>query len=261
MLRMGRAFRLAFSRTVAQNDAPDPRARGRSMVDFRAARRAMVDGQIRTNGVTNLDLIGAMLDVPREAFVPERQAALAYLDRDLPLPSGSGAPRYLIKPEVTAKLIQAADVMPQDRVLVVGTATGYSAAIVSRLAAAVVALEEDTGLAGMAQANLRHLGVANVTVVTGSLSAGWPAAAPYDVILVEGGVETVPEALFDELSMGGRLITVLYEGSGDAAGPIDGKVGKATLYRDVRDEVGGRALFDASAPLLPGFAKARAFVF
>ena len=96
-----------------------------------------------TNGVTNLDLIGAMLDVPREAFVPERQAALAYLDRDLPMPSGSGAPRYLIKPEVTAKLIQAADVMPQDRVLVVGAATGYSAAIVSRLAAAVVALEED----------------------------------------------------------------------------------------------------------------------
>jgi protein-L-isoaspartate(D-aspartate) O-methyltransferase len=232
------------------------------MVDFRAARRAMVDGQIRTNGVTNLDLIGAMLDVPREAFVPERQAALAYLDRDLPLPSGGGAPRYLIKPEVTAKLIQAADVMPQDRVLVVGTATGYSAAIVSRLAAAVVALEGEPGLAEMARANLRHLGVANVTVVTGSLSAGWPAAAaPYDVILVEGGVETVPEALFDELSAGGRLITVLYEGRGDAAGPIDGKVGKAMLYRDMKGEVGGRALFDASAPLLPGFAKARAFVF
>jgi protein-L-isoaspartate(D-aspartate) O-methyltransferase len=231
------------------------------MVDFRAARRAMVDGQIRTNGVTNLDLIGAMLDVPREAFVPERQAALAYLDRDLPLPSGSGAPRYLIKPEVTAKLIQAADVMPQDRVLVVAAATGYSAAIVSRLAAAVVALEEDPSLAEMAQANLRHLGIANVTVATGSLSAGWPAATPYDVILIEGGVETVPEALFDELSMGGRLITVVYEGRGDAAGPIDGKVGKATLYRDVRGEVGGRALFDASAPLLPGFAKARAFVF
>jgi protein-L-isoaspartate(D-aspartate) O-methyltransferase len=261
MLRKHRAFRLAFSRTVAQNDAPDPRARGRSMVDFRAARRAMVDGQIRTNGVTNLDLIGAMLDVPREAFVSERQAALAYLDRDLPMPSGSGAPRYLIKPEVTAKLIQAADVMPQDRVLVVAAATGYSAAVVSRLAAAVVALEEDPGLAEMAQANLRHLGVANVTVVTGSLSAGWPAAAPYDVILVEGGVETVPEAMFDELSMGGRLITVLYEGRGDAAGPVDGKVGKAMLYRDARGEVGGRALFDASAPLLPGFAKARAFVF
>jgi protein-L-isoaspartate(D-aspartate) O-methyltransferase len=231
------------------------------MVDFRAARRAMVDGQIRTNGVTDLDLIGAMLDVPREAFVPERQTAVAYLDRDLPLPSRSGAPRYLIKPEVTAKLIQAADVTPQDRVLVVGAATGYSAAILSRLAAAVVALEEDPGLAETAQANLRHLGVANVTVATGSLSAGWPAAAPYDLILVEGGVETVPQALFDELSAGGRLVTVVYEGSGDAAGPVDGKVGKATLYRDVKGEVAGRALFDASAPLLPGFAKARAFVF
>jgi protein-L-isoaspartate(D-aspartate) O-methyltransferase len=231
------------------------------MVDFRAARRAMVDGQIRTNGVTNLDLIGAMLDVPRETFVPERQAALAYLDRDLPLPSRSGAPRYLIKPEVTAKLIQAADVTPQDRVLVVGAATGYSAAIVSRLAAAVVALEEDPGLAEMAQANLRHLGVANVTVATGSMSVGWPAAAPYDLILLEGGVETVPQPLFNELSAGGQLITVVYEGRGDAAGPIDGKFGKATVYRDVKGEVGGRALFDASAPLLPGFAKARAFVF
>jgi protein-L-isoaspartate(D-aspartate) O-methyltransferase len=231
------------------------------MVDFRAARRAMVDGQIRTNGVTDLDLIGAMLDVPREAFVPERQTAVAYLDRDLSLPSPSAAPRYLIKPEVTAKLIQAADVTPQDRVLVVGAATGYSAAILSRLAAAVVALEEDPGLAEAAQANLRHLGVANVTVATGSLSAGWSAMAPYDFILVEGGVETIPQALFDQLSTGGRLVTVVYEGSGDAAGPVDGKVGKATLYRDVKGEVAGRALFDASAPLLPGFAKARAFVF
>jgi protein-L-isoaspartate(D-aspartate) O-methyltransferase len=231
------------------------------MVDFRAARRAMVDGQIRTNGVTNLDLIGAMLDVPREAFVPERQTALAYLDRDLPLPSRSGAPRYLIKPEVTAKLIQAADVTPQDRVLVVGAATGYSAAIMSRLAAKVVALEEDPGLAEIAQANLRHLGVTNVTVATGSLSAGWPATAPYDVILLEGGVETVPQPLFDELSADGQLVTVVYEGRGDAAGPIDGKIGKATVYRDVKGEVGGRALFDASAPLLPGFARARAFVF
>jgi protein-L-isoaspartate(D-aspartate) O-methyltransferase len=231
------------------------------MVDFRAARRAMVDGQIRTNGVTDLDLIGAMLDVPREAFVPERQSALAYLDRDLPLPSGGGAPRYLLKPEVTAKLIQAADVTRQDRALVVGAATGYSAAILGRLAAAVVALEEDPGLAETAQANLRHLGVANVTVAPGPLSAGWSAAAPYDVILVEGGVETVPPVLFGELSPGGRLITVLYEGGGDAAGRPDGKVGKATLYRDVRGEVGGRALFDATAPLLPGFARARAFVF
>jgi protein-L-isoaspartate(D-aspartate) O-methyltransferase len=231
------------------------------MVDFRAARRAMVDGQIRTNGVTDLDLIGAMLDVPREAFVPERASALAYLDRDLPLASRGGAPRYLIKPEVTAKLIQAADVTAQDRVLVVGAASGYSAAIVGRLAAAVVALEEDSGLAETAQANLRHLGVANVSMAIGPLSAGWPAAAPYDVILLEGGVETVPQALFDQLSAGGRLITVIYEGSGDAAGPVEGKVGKATLFRDVKGEVGGRALFDASAPLLPGFAKARAFVF
>jgi protein-L-isoaspartate(D-aspartate) O-methyltransferase len=237
------------------------------MVDLRAVRRAMVDGQVRTSDVTNLDLIDAMLDVPREAFVPERLAAFAYLDRDLALPTSDGVARYLLKPVVTAKLIQAADIGVKDRVLVVGSATGYSAAVVSRLAAAVVALEEDSALADAAQTVLRRLGLLTVTPVTGRLVGGWPAAAPYDVILVEGGVETMPDALFAQLSEGGRLVAVVYGGlaeaqmGGQVEGQMEGKVGKATLFRSVRGEVGGRPLFDSTAPLLPGFRKAPAFVF
>jgi protein-L-isoaspartate(D-aspartate) O-methyltransferase len=229
------------------------------MVDFRAARRAMVDGQVRTNGVTNLDLIEAMLDVPREAFVPERLAALAYLDLDLSLPAGDGAARYLLKPMVTAKLIQAADIGAKDRVLVVGSATGYSAAVVSRLAEAVVALEENPALADAARAVLGRLGFAAVTPAVGRLVDGWPAAAPFDVILIEGGVEVLADALFGQLAEGGRLVAVMY--CGQDGGRLEGRVGKATLFRSVRGEVGGRPLFDSAAPLLPGFAKAPAFIF
>jgi protein-L-isoaspartate(D-aspartate) O-methyltransferase len=236
------------------------------MVDFQAVRRAMVDGQVRTNDVTNLDLIDAMLDIPREAFVPEHLAALAYLDRDLELQGGAGGDRparYLLKPVVTARLIQAADIGATDRVLVVGSGTGYSAAVVSRLASAVVALEESPALAQAAQNTLRRLGFVTVTPVIGRLVAGWPAAAPFDVILVDGGVEAMPDALFAQLSEGGRLVAVMYggAGSGQGEGPLQGQVGKATLFRSVRGEVGGRPLFDCTAPLLPGFKKAPSFVF
>jgi protein-L-isoaspartate(D-aspartate) O-methyltransferase len=236
------------------------------MVDFQAVRRAMVDGQVRTNDVTNLDLIDAMLAIPREAFVPEHLAALAYLDRDLELQGGDGGDRparYLLKPVVTARLIQAADIAATDRVLVVGSGTGYSAAVVSRLASAVVALEENPTLAQAAQNTLRRLGFVTVTPVIGRLVAGWPAAAPFDVIVVDGGVEAMPDALFAQLSEGGRLVAVMYGGAGGGhgEGPMQGQVGKATLFRSIRGEVGGRPLFDCTAPLLPGFKKAPSFVF
>jgi protein-L-isoaspartate(D-aspartate) O-methyltransferase len=230
------------------------------MVDFRAARRAMVDGQIRTNDVIDLELIDAMLDIPREAFVPERLAPVAYLDRDLALPTQDGAARYLLKPVVTARLIQAADVGSKDRVLVVGSGAGYSAAVLSRLAGSVVALEEDPALAQAARVALEHLGLATVTSVIGPLPGGWPAAAPFDVILVEGGVEALPDALVAQLSEGGRLVAVVYGGDGPEA-HVESSVGRATLFRAVRGEVGGLTLFDASAPLLPGFRKSPTFVF
>jgi protein-L-isoaspartate(D-aspartate) O-methyltransferase len=223
------------------------------MVDFRTARRAMVDGQVRTNDVTDLGLIAAMLDIPREAFVPESRAALAYLDRDVAIADATATQpaRYLIKPVVVARLIQAASPGLQDRVLVIGAGSGYAAAVLSRLAAAVVALEQNASLVQQARSLLPALGSGNVTVVEGALAQGAPASGPYDVILIDGGVETVPEGLHAQLSARGRLVTVV------GAGPV----GKATLFQSVSGELSGRVLFDAMAPVLPGFTRAPAFVF
>jgi protein-L-isoaspartate(D-aspartate) O-methyltransferase len=223
------------------------------MVDFRTARRAMVDGQVRTNDVTHLGLIAAMLEIPREAFVPERRTALAYLDRDVTIadPTATEPARYLIKPVVLARLIQAADPGLQDRVLVVGAGSGYAAVVLSRLAAAVVALEQNTALVQQARSLLPVLGGGNVTVVEGALAAGAPGSGPYDVILIDGGIEIVPAGLCGQLSPGGRLVTVV----------DSGPVGKATLFQSVNGELRGRVLFDAMAPVLPGFVRAPAFVF
>ena len=223
------------------------------MVDFRTARRAMVDGQVRTNDVTHLGLIAAMLEIPREAFVPEGRAALAYLDRDVMIADATATEpaRYLMKPVVLARLIQAADPAPQDRVLVLGAGSGYAAAVMSRLVAAVVALEQSGPLVQQARSILSSLGSSNVTVVQGPLAGGAPASGPYDVILIDGGVETVPQALCGQLSSRGRLVAVV--------GP--GPIGKATLFQSVNGKLRGRVLFDANAPVLPGFSAAPAFVF
>src|SRR5437763_16292317 len=155
------------------------------MIDFVAARRMMVDGQVRTSDVTDLRLIAAMLERPREHFLPDTKAGLAYLDLDLPMMEGEArAPaRYLLKPMVLAKLIQAAAIIARDHVLDVGCGSGYSAAILARLAGSVVALEQEPLLARQAAENLQATGAANVTVVTGPLSLGWAAGAPYDAIL------------------------------------------------------------------------------
>ncbi len=221
------------------------------MIDFAAARRMMVDGQVRTSDVTNLRLIAAMLAVARERFVPEAKAGLAYLDLDLPVTEERGRDRRLLKPMVLAKLIQAAEVGESDHVLVVGCATGYSAAVLGRLARSVVALEQDATLASLARENLLAVGASNVTVASGPLSAGWPAGAPYDVILLDGASEMVPKALFGQLKAAGRLAGVV------GRAPTS----KAMLYRSSGGETSGRPVFDAAAPLLPGFAEPPAFVF
>ena len=215
------------------------------MTDFAAARQHMVDGQVRTADVTDLRLISAMLEIPRERFVPAQVSALAYLDLDLPV----GGRRCLLKPMVLAKLIQAADIGPADHVLDAGCASGYGAAVLAQLAGTVVALEEDAKLAASASAALA--GLPNVSLATGPLAAGWAKAAPYDAILLEGATEVVPHALCTQLKDGGRLVCVL--GSGPAA--------KAMLYCRSGDDFGGRPLFDAAAPLLPGFAKQAVFAF
>jgi protein-L-isoaspartate(D-aspartate) O-methyltransferase len=223
------------------------------MISSAQARRMMVDGQIRTNDVTDLALLAAFLEVPRERFVPADKTELAYLDLDLPvLEAARGAPaRRLLRALVLAKLIQAAAIEPQQVVLDVGCGTGYSAAVLARLAAHVVALEEEPALAAMASRTLAELEPAKVTVVTGPLTAGWPARSPYDVILLDGRTEIVPRSLFPQLKDGGRLVCI--EGKGPAA--------KGMLYLSTGGDVGGRPIFDASAQLLPGFAEPPAFVF
>jgi protein-L-isoaspartate(D-aspartate) O-methyltransferase len=217
------------------------------MTDFAQARRMMVEGQIRTNDVTELDLLAAFDEVPRERFVPERWQPIAYLDRDVPV---TGA-RCLLKPLVLAKLLQAAEVGEGDRVLDVGGATGYSSAILARLAGVVVALEEDDAVAASAARALAAVDAGNVRVVTGKLTDGWPGGAPYDVILLNGSTEVAPQALLDQLADGGRLVAVV------GCSPI----GRGTVYRRSGSHVSAHPEFDAVAPLLPGFSKPPAFVF
>jgi protein-L-isoaspartate(D-aspartate) O-methyltransferase len=217
------------------------------MTDFAHARRMMVEGQIRTNDVTELDLLAAFDEVPRERFVPERWQAIAYLDRDVPV-IGT---RCLLKPMVLAKLIQAAEVAEGDRVLDVGCATGYSSAILSKLARRVVALEEDDTVTASATRALAEVGAGNVRVVTGKLTDGWPGDAPYDVILLNGSTEVAPQALLDQLADAGRLVAVV--------GRLP--IGRGTIYRRSGAHVSAHPEFDAVAPLLPGFSKPPAFVF
>ena len=215
------------------------------MTDFASARRHMVDGQVRTTDVTDLRVISAMLEVPREKFMPATAAALAYLDLDVPV----GASRRLLRPMVLAKLIQAAELEATDRVLDVGCATGYGAAVLARIVSQVVALEQDAGLGKAAGAALSSQ--PNVSVVNGALAEGWPQGAPYEVIVIEGATEVMPQALCQQLKDGGRLVCVLGSGPGS----------KAMLYRRSGGEIGGRPTFDASAGLLPGFAKTPVFAF
>jgi protein-L-isoaspartate(D-aspartate) O-methyltransferase len=218
------------------------------MTDFAHARRMMVDGQLRTSDVTDLRVLAAFDEVPREHFVPARWQPIAYLDRDVPVET---AARSLLKPVVLGKLIQAAEVGEDERVLDVGCATGYSSALLAKLARVVVALEEDQALAAGAARTLAAVGAGNVKVETGRFVEGWPREAPYDVILFNGSTEIAPQALLDQLADGGRLVAVL------GRNPI----GRGTVYRRSGTHVSAYPEFDAVAPLLPGFAKPAAFVF
>lgn len=219
------------------------------MHDFTAYRQNMIESQIRPNQVTDGAVLSAFGEIPRENFVPERLKSVAYIDEQVPLGGG----RYLVEPMVTSRLVQALDVKPTDRALLVGAATGYMAAILARLAAEVVALEVDGALAAQAARNLQALGVANVTVVEGELRLGHSKKAPYDVIFCDGAVAAIPPALCDQLAEGGRLATVITRAGGVA--------GYGVLAIKVQGIVSDRALFDAVTPLLPGCAPEPAFVF
>ncbi|MFK0690393.1 protein-L-isoaspartate O-methyltransferase [Mesorhizobium sp. IMUNJ 23033] len=220
--------------------------------DFSERRVKMVDGQIRTTDVTSAPLLDAMLSVPREAFVGADQRDLAYIDGDIRISDGAnGGARYLMEPSPLAKLLQLAEIGVGESVLDVGCGTGYSAALLSRLARSVVALESDPALAETARSTLSALGCDNVTVVTGPLPQGHAAKAPYDVIFIGGSVEDVPASLFDQLSEGGRLVAV--EGQGNS--------GVARLFFKTGGVVTGRRAFNAAIKPLPGFERIHAFEF
>jgi len=217
------------------------------MFDAANARRLMVEGQVRTADVTDSALLDAMQTLPRERFLPPALAQLAYLDGEIPVARG----RTLLRPMVLAKLVQAARISRDDRVLDLGCATGYSAAVMSRLAGSVVALEEDADLARQAKEALAAVGAANVELVTGPLTAGWPTSGPYDVIFLDGATEIPPDALGPQLKPEGFAIGVY---SPSAAS-------KATIFHFIEGRMVGRPVFDAAARVLPGFAAPPQFVF
>lgn len=184
------------------------------MTDFRLQRINMVESQVRPSDITDRRIIGAMLEVPRERFVPEGFAPIAYSDGPVPVVArpGGGEGRYLLPPRALAKLIQLAEVDPESLVLDVGCATGYSTAVLAKVAGRVVAVEAEPGLARQAVRNLRALEMSNAAVIEGSHADGAPAEAPFDVILLNGGVPRVAPSLLDQLRDGGRLVAMLREG-------------------------------------------------
>lgn len=220
------------------------------MSGFSTARQKMVDGQVRTSDVTDRRILDAMLTVPREAFVPASRQALAYLDLDLDVSEGA-TKRFLIKPQLTGKLLQAAEIGAGDSVLVVGCATGYLAALIATFARQVTATECDSALAAKAADACAALGLANVTCKAAPCTEGDASAGPYDVIVLNGATEVTPEGLLGQLREGGRLVGVSAES----------KPPRAMVVTRTHGEFGHRALFDAAAPVLPGLERAAAFVF
>lgn len=220
------------------------------MTDFSQSRRKMVDNQLRTNDVTDHRILDAMEEVPRERFVPASRKAVAYIDEDLQIGSDEGG-RVLMKPHIFGKMLQLADIRADHVVLIVGAGTGYSAAVIAKLAASVVALEEDEALCNSATESLVELGIENAVVVDGPLVDGYASEGPYDVIFVDGAVEALPETLTKQLKSTGRLVVI--EGLGGA--------GVARLYQKSGEAVSSRFGFNAAVSLLPGFAKSEEFTF
>jgi len=214
-------------------------------VDFTAARTALIDSQVRPNDVTDRRLIGAMASVPREVFVPANRKAAAYADMVVETVPG----RWLITARDFSKLVNIAAVRPEDRVLDIAPGTGYSTAVLAKLAASVVALEQDEAAAKVLKDGLAAAGVSGVETVVGPLKAGVPAKGPFDVIFVNGAVEEVPAAWLAQLAEGGRLAVAVREGG----------VVRARIYTASGGKTAWRTPFDAPVPVLPGFERAAEF--
>ncbi|MDE2166580.1 MAG: protein-L-isoaspartate O-methyltransferase [Alphaproteobacteria bacterium] len=217
--------------------------------DYRAARLAMIDGQLRTNTVHDDRVLDAFDAVPRERFVPEPLRGVAYIDEDLPLGNG----RWLIEPMVLARLIQLAAIAPADTVLVIGDPSGYAAAVIAWLARRVVMVESESGAIATARQRLADLGCANVEVVQGPLEEGYAAGAPYSAIVLAGAAADVPHVLRTQLAEGGHIVGVIRK----PGAPM----GEAEVMTRVGAALSRRPVFDAGTPYLPGFQPAPSFAF
>lgn len=223
---------------------------GAGAPDFATLRETMVERQIRTFDVSDLRVVARFREVAREKFVAPAQAPIAYSDLEVRLPSADGG-RSMLAPLVAARALQALEIAPSDRAMIVGDGAGYLAAIVAGLASSVISLESDDLLSKDAAAALTGLGD-TATAVRGPLRAGAKDHGPYDVILVAGGVEEGLDALFAQLRDEGRLL---------AFHPQAGAAARATLYRKVDGGLFPRNVFEAQARLLPEFRKPAAFSF
>lgn len=217
------------------------------MIDFQAARTAMVDGQIRPSDVTLYPILESMLTVPREAFVPSEKRAVAYMGDHIDLGNG----RIVMDPRILAKMLEVLDIQPDELVLHVGAGLGYSTAVIAHMAEAVIAVEEDTAMAADAETRLSDQSADNAVVHTGPLVDGAAQHGPYDVILVEGGVETMPEALLAQLKLGGRIAVI----------EVHGPDGSCRVGVQTANGIVWQNAFDATAPVLSGFMVEKAFTF
>ena len=215
------------------------------MVDYSARRITMVDTQVRPSDVTDFPIIDAMLSVPRELFVPTAKREAAYMGDHIDLGGG----RVILDPRTLAKMFEALEIEPDDLVLDIGSGLGYSAAVISRLCEAVVALEDDATRVADAEAALGEAGIDNAAVVEGALADGAGKHGPYDAIVLQGGVEQLPDAIADQLKEGGRIAAIF----------IEGTLGVCRIGIKLHGVINWRAAFNATAPVLPGYERSREF--
>lgn len=215
------------------------------MSDFAARRTTMVDTQVRPSDVTKFPVIDAMLSIPREEFVPANRRSVAYSGENLDIGHG----RVLLEARTLSKMVDALDIQPDELVLDLGCGYGYSAAVMSRMAEAVVAIEDSAELAQEAETRLNDNGFFNVAVLQADLTKGAPKQGPYDVILIEGAIEEVPAEILEQLRDGGRIAALFREGA----------LGVARIGHQLNGHITWRYSFNANAPMLPGFERVRGF--
>lgn len=230
---------------VARQEERKTKLLSSDMSDFSTLRTMMVDTQVRPSDVTKFPIIEAMLSVPREAYVPAAKQAVAYVGECVDLGQG----RVLVEARTLAKMLDALTILPTDKVLDIGGGLGYSAAVVARMASSVIAVEDDSARVDAANAAFADQGIANAKAIVGELNAGAASAAPFDVIIVNGGVHDVPEPLLAQLAEGGRIAAVFMQGA----------LGTVKIGHKVDGRVAWRFGFNAAAPVLPGFARAEVF--